>query len=661
MNNLEKKINLLTQVLNNASLRYYTYGDSLMSDDEYDKLYRELETLEKEYPELKRPDSPTNRVGDIILDKFSKVNHDIKMLSINDVFDAEEIKKFINDCLSLSDKKELDFSFELKVDGLAVSCIYEDGILKQASTRGNGSVGEDITNNVKMIEDIPLYIPDAPKGILEVRGEIYMKKSIFKEVNQKRQEKGLDLFANPRNCASGTIKSLDPKIVKERRLSNVMYQIVKSNDMPKTQKEAIEMLDKYGFKVGYPAIYNSNEIGEILDALECVRNDLPGYNMPIDGVVLKVNDLSLNEKIGYTVKCPKFYIAYKFPAEEAETILRRIVYQTGRTGVITPVAEFDTVNVSGTNVSRATLHNEDYIKLKDIRVGDTISVRKSGEIIPEVARVIKHAEGSTPFVFTHTCPSCGAILSKKENDADYFCLNEECPSKKVNGIIHFASINAMNIEGLGEKMVETLYDAGLLKDIKDIYTLKDKTDELLKLERMGQKTIDNLLSSIEISKTRNLDRLVFGLGIKNVGSKVATVLCQNFNTLEELSQVQESDLVSLKDIGPVIRQSVISYFESHRDIVSVLKDLGLNTTYKTVAVSQSKVSHKVCVITGSFQDMSRDDLKTRLESLGAIVTNSVSKKTDLLFCGEKAGSKLDKALSLGIEIVYENELENFLK
>lgn len=654
----EERIILLTKLLNQYAYEYYVLSTPTISDYEYDKLYRELEELEAKYPELAQIDSPTQRVGDKVLDKFEKITHKVKMMSINDVFNFDEVRKFDNDIRKIVESPS--YSCELKIDGLSVTCIYENGILKTAATRGNGTVGEIITENAKTINSIPLKLKQ-PLNI-EVRGEIFMPKSSFEKVNKEREENGLDLFQNCRNAASGTIKSLDSKVVAKRKLDNFMYQIVERNDL--NQSDAISLLKEQGFKINKEnKICNSiEEVFEFITYWGEHKEELP---YPIDGVVIKLNEVRYYDEVGYTVKSPKWCIAYKYPAEEASTILREITFQVGRTGVITPVANFDTVFISGTDVSRATLHNEDYITLRDIRLGDTIKVRKSGEIIPEVFGVdfSKRKDGSLPFKMIDKCPICGEPIFRKDGEADYFCENENCKARKLNSIIHFASKPAMNIESLGDKLIETFYNAGLILDIVDIYTLYQKRDVLITMEKLGEKSVDNILTSIDVSKSMNLDKLIFGLGIRNVGAKVASLLCARFPSIDELINAKFKEILQIEDIGEIIANSVVSYFEKEENLIRItkLKELGLNMEYKKKDTINGAFAHKVVVLTGNLASYTREEAKDIIERQGGTTSSSVSKKTDLVLAGEKAGSKLQKAISLGIKIISEEEFKEMIK
>ena len=655
---IKERIITLTKLLNQYAYEYYVLDNPTISDFEYDQLYNELVKLEEDNPSLVQEDSPTKRVGDKVLDRFEKITHKVKMMSINDIFDYEEIKKFDNDIKKIAN---VNYSCELKIDGLSVSCKYEKGILKVASTRGNGTIGEIITDNAKTINSIPLKLKDELD--IEVRGEIFMPKKSFEKVNLEREQEGLDLFQNCRNAASGTIKSLDSKVVAKRKLDNFMYQIVGYKELS-TQGEVLEFLNKEGFKTNKESkiCNNVDEIISFIEYWKTHKDDLP---YPIDGVVIKVNQLRYYDEIGYTVKSPKWCIAFKYPAEEASTILREITFQVGRTGVITPVANFDTVFISGTDVSRATLHNEDFIKLRDIRVNDTIRVRKSGEIIPEVFAVdfSKRTDKCLPFVMISNCPICGEKLVRRENEADYYCENENCKARKLNSIIHFASKPAMNIESLGDKLIETFYNANLLTDISDIYTLENKKSILINMEKLGEKSVDNILASIDISKSMNLDKLVFGLGIRNVGAKVASLLCERYPSIDELINAKYEDILQIPDIGETIALSVVNYFKKEENIkrINLLKEYGVNMKYKKKDTINGAFAHKIVVLTGNLSSFTRDEASEIIERLGGTTSSSVSKKTDIVLAGEKAGSKLQKSLDLGIKIINEDEFKEMIK
>jgi len=653
------RIETLTKLLNQYAYEYYVLDNPSISDYEYDQLYKELVELEQLYPEYALVDSPTQRVGDKVLDKFEKITHKVKMMSINDVFDIDELRKFDNDIKKIIDNPT--YSCELKIDGVSLSCRYEDGILKVAATRGNGTIGEVITENVKTINSVPLKLKD-PLNI-EVRGEVFMPQKSFDKLNIERKEQGLDLFQNCRNAASGTIKSLDTKVVAKRKLDNYMYSLVDLDGI-ETQGEVLQFLKEQGFKTN-PHSKVCNSIDEVYEFIEYWKEHKAELPYPIDGVVVKVNELKYYDEIGYTVKSPKWCIAYKYPAEEASTILREITFQVGRTGVITPVANFDTVFISGTDVSRATLHNEDFILLRDIRVGDTVKVRKSGEIIPEVFAVdfSKRKQETLPFKMIDKCPVCGSVLCRKEGEADYYCENENCKARKLNSIIHFASKPAMNIETLGDKLIESFYNVGLLNDIADIYSLEIHRQELVNMEKLGEKSVDNILSSIDASKSMNLDKVLFGLGIKNVGAKVATLLCEKFPSIDDLINATIDEMLLIPDIGETIAQSVRTYFSKEENLqrIEKLRSFGVNLEYQKRDVVDGPFAHKVVVLTGNLNSFTREEASAIIIKLGGKTSSSVSKKTDFVLAGEKAGSKLQKAIDLGVNIISENEFLELIK
>ena len=654
----KERIKTLTELLSKYAYEYYTNDNSLVSDYEYDNLYRELLDLEKQYPQYALAESPTKRVAAEVLDRFEKITHEVKMMSIDDVFNMGEVEKFVEDVHKINDK--ITFNCELKIDGLSVSCVYENGLLKVASTRGNGTIGEIITNNAKAINSIPLKLRE-PVSI-EVRGEIFMPKKSLEKINEERKMNNLPLFQNCRNAASGTIKSLDSKVVLERGLDSFMYQVIGHDD--KKQDEVLSYLTDLGFKVNKNG-KKCSTLKEIEEYIEYWKEHKDELLYPIDGIVIKVNEREEYDKIGYTVKCPKWCIAYKYPAEVGTTVLRNISFQVGRTGTITPVAEFDKVFISGTDVSRATLHNEDYIRFRDIRIGDTIKVRKSGEIIPEVFEVdlSKRKEDSEPFKMIENCPICGSKLVRKKDEADYYCLNEDCTARKVNALIHFASKGAMNIESLGESLIQRFYDLKLIQSIPDIYRLVSYRQELVSLSKLGEKSVENIYSSIDVSKSMNLDKLLFGLGIKNVGAKVATLLCENFPSIEALKEASFEELVSIPEIGEIIARSVRDYFDNEKNIsmLKELEELGVNMVYKKRDIVSGIFAHKVVVLTGTLESMTRDEAKNIIESLGGVTTNSVSKKTDLVIAGPGAGSKLAKAEALNIKVIDEKEFLSMIQ
>lgn len=636
-----------------ANYEYYTLDNPTVSDQVYDQWMRELIELEEQYPEYKTASSPTKRIGGVILDKFEKVTHTSPMMSLNNAFNLAEVEAFHNRIVK--EGFNVSYDMELKIDGLAINLIYQEGILVTASTRGDGFVGEDVTENVKTINSIPLSLRE-PLSI-EVRGEAFMPYAVFNRLNEKRIKGGEEAFKNPRNAAAGAIRQLDSKIAAERKLDFFAYTLVNAEQFGlKTQKEVLEFLKQLGIKINpHTKVKNSLvEVQKEITSFEALKKELP-YD--IDGVVIKVNELDLYQEIGYTAKFPKWAIAYKFAPEEVETKLNDITFQVGRTGIITPVAELDKVLISGSVVRRATLHNEDYILGKDIEIGDFVIIRKAGEIIPEVVRpVLEKRKNTTPFKMIENCPSCGHSLVKEENDADYYCLNPICPSQIVNKIIHFAHRGAMNIDSLGEMVVKRLYQEGLLLDIKDIYLLKTKKEELLKLERMGEKSVDNLLNAIEASKKNSLDKLLFGLGIRHVGSKISQVLVENFPELRLFLTVTKEELLNVFEIGEAIATSVINYFKEDYalELIEFFEEEGLKLSYQKETISNMFVN-TTFVLTGKLVNYSRTEMTEMITSRGGRVSSSVSKNTNYLLAGENAGSKLDRAHSLGVKVLSEEE------
>lgn len=655
--NIENRIDELINILNEANYNYYILDNPTITDQEFDKYLRELQELEMEYPNLKREDSPTLRVGGTVIDSFDKVTHSIPMLSIGDVFNEEEIISFDERI-----KKEgytPKYVCELKIDGLSVSLHYEKGKLIKAATRGNGTVGDDITSNVKTIKTIPLTLK---KNIdIEVRGEIYMSKETLKKINEQREKENLPLLQNCRNAASGSIKLLDSKEVAKRNLECWIYHLPNPEDYGlKTHTEALEFMKELGFRTN-PNNELVNDVTGILHFIENkanIRKDLP-YD--IDGVVVKVNDIDMQRKLGYTSKYPKWCIAYKFPAEIAYTKLIDIIFTVGRTGQITPNAVLEPVIVAGTTIRRATLHNEDNIVNKDIRVKDTVAIYKAGDVIPAVSYSLKERRTGEekPFTMIESCPICGTKIVRKEEEADYFCPNLECPARRVEKLIHFSSREAMNIEGLGDRVLEDLYNYGYVSNIPDIYELEHHKKELLELEGYGLKKVDNLFKSIQNSKNNSLERLLFGLGIKQVGSKMAKVLARKYKSLDTLSKVSYEELVEIPDVGGIIAKSITEYFidEENQKMLSKLKELGLNMTYIDDGKykEQEEFTGKTFVLTGTLNSITRDKASEIIENKGGKVTSSVTKKTSVVIVGDNPGSKYDKAVNLNIEIWNEEQ------
>ena len=658
MNDIQSRIDELINIINTASHEYYVLDNPTLTDQEYDDYYTELQRLENKYPEYKRDDSPTHRVGGEAISKFEKVRHETPMLSFDDIFNEEEIEAFDERI-----KKTIPnptYTLEPKMDGLSGSLLYKNGVLVRGATRGDGVIGEDITINVKTIKSVPLRLT---KPIdIEVRGEIYMSFKAFEDANKKNEKEGKNTFANPRNAAAGSIRQLDSKITAERNLDYIAYFIPNPKDYNiKTQSESIKFLKELGFKTNYDLngyAHNSKEIDGYIRALQEKRKELP---FPIDGVVLKVDSLEDEDKLGFTSRVPRWGIAYKFPAVEVLTTLNEIKFTVGRTGKITPNAIFSPVHVDGSLVSKATLHNEDYCTEKDVRVGDVISIRKAGDVIPEVVEVKleRRKDNSVPFKMIEECPICGSKLVKK--DAMHFCMNENCDSRKIEGLIHFASRDTMNIDGLGERIVEDFYNMGFIKDASDIFDLKKHREDLIELEGFGNKSIDNLLNAIENAKNNSLEKVLFALGIRHVGKKTAKILAKKYKIIDNIIKVGKDELTNVDDIGDIIADSVVEYFSDSKNIrlIDKLKEHGVNFEYLDDS-SDDKLDGMTFVLTGALEKYTRDELTAILESKGAKVTSSVTKKTSGVIVGDKPGSKYDKAISLGIKIYNEDDIDSII-
>lgn len=657
---MKERMDELINYINKASYEYYVLDNPTITDQEYDDYYNELLSIEEKYPELKREDSPTNRVGGAVLDKFEKVNHDHPMLSFDDIFNEEEIILFderIKKVVSTA-----HYTLEPKMDGLSGSLIYKNGVLVRGATRGDGVTGEDITTNIKTIKSVPLRLTEDID--IEVRGEIYMSKKSFLEANREKIKNGEKEFANPRNAAAGSIRQLDSKVAAKRNLDFMAYFIPNPEDYGiKTQKESLEFLRKLGFVTNYKLNGYAKNVKDIINYIDSLSEKRDNLSFEIDGVVLKVDNLEDEKRLGFTSRVPRWGIAYKFPAKEVLTTLKEIKFTVGRTGKITPNAIFSPVHVSGSLVSKATLHNSDYCIDKDVRVGDTISIRKAGDVIPEVVEVKldRRKEDSVPFKMIENCPMCNSVLVRK--DANHYCKNEHCPSRKIESLIHFSSRDAMYIEGFGESIVEDFYNLGYLKNIDDFYILDKYKDELMLLEGFGEKSISKLLESASNSKKNSLERLLFGLGIRYVGKKTAKILSKYYKTIDNLIKADFDELKSINDIGDVIAKSIVDYFSDEKNInlINRLKDLNLNMRYlgEEVNTSNENINGKTFVITGTLS-RPRDEIKEEIEGLGGNVTGSVTKKTDYVIAGEKAGSKLTKANELGIKVLTEEEYNNML-
>lgn len=659
---VKKRIDELTSILNEANYNYYILDKSIITDQEFDKYLRELIELEMEYPNLKSDSSPTSRVGGDVIEGFEKVKHNIPMLSIGDVFNEDEIRDFDSKIKKEGFKPE--YVCELKIDGLSVSLHYEKGKLVRAATRGNGVEGDDITNNVRTIKTIPLVLKEEVD--IEVRGEIYMSKKTLELLNEERIKNNMPMLQNCRNAASGSIKLLDSKEVAKRKLECFIYHLPNPLDYGfNNHEEALEYMRNLGFRTNpnNRVVHDADGVLEFILEKGKIRESL---EYDIDGVVVKVNDIRMQQELGFTSKYPKWCIAYKFPASVTYTKLIDIKLTVGRTGIVTPNAILEPVIVSGSTVKRATLHNEDNVLDKDIRIGDIVSIYKAGDVIPAVGEpLIERRDGTEKvFVMSDKCPICGGKLSRKEDEADWYCLNIECPARKVEGIIHYASREAMNIDGLGDAMIEDLYNYGFIKDVSDIYKLDGYRKELEQLEGYGKKSIDNLFEAIQRSKNNSMERLLFGLGIKNVGSKMAKVLSKKYLNIDNLAMASVEELVSIPDVGEVIANSLVSYFGNEENIklIKRLKEYGVNTSYLgSVEVIDSFFDGKTFVLTGTLNLITRNDAGKIIEDKGGKVTSSVTKKTDYVVVGDNPGSKYDKAVNLGIEIINEEKFMDLIK
>ena len=651
---MNKRMNELVALLNRYATEYYTSDNPSVSDSEYDRLYRELVELEIAYPDQVLADSPTHRVGGKVLDGFEKYSHQYPLYSLQDAFSREELEAF--DARVRKEVAHPTYICELKIDGLSISLTYEKGILVAGATRGDGSVGENITENLKRVKDIPLTLPEELD--ITVRGECYMPRASFDQVNQARQENGEPEFANPRNAAAGTLRQLDTAVVAKRNLATFLYQEA-SPSTRDSQEKVLKHLEQLGFVVNPKRILaeNIDEIWHFIQEVGQERDNLP-YD--IDGVVIKVNDLASQEELGFTVKAPKWAVAYKFPAEEKEAQLLSVDWTVGRTGVVTPTANLTPVQLAGTTVSRATLHNVDYIAEKDIRKDDTVIVYKAGDIIPAVLRVVESKRVSEEKLDIPTnCPSCDSDLLHFEDEVALRCINPRCPAQIMEGLIHFASRDAMNITGLGPSVVEKLFSANLVKDVADIYRLQE--EDFLLLEGVKEKSASKLYQAIQASKENSAEKLLFGLGIRHVGSKASQLLLQHFHSIENLAQADPEEVANIESLGGVIAKSLQTYFvtEGSEILLKELKEAGVNLDYKgQTVVADAALSGLTVVLTGKLERLKRSEAKSKLESLGAKVTGSVSKKTDLVVAGADAGSKLQKAQELGIEVRDEAWLES---
>lgn len=657
---IQNKINELVNTLNRYNYEYYVLDNPTVDDTEYDNLIAELERLEQAYPMYKRKDSPTQNVGAFLKTDLESITHQNPMMSLGDIFNFSELREFDEKIKKVVNT--YTYTVELKIDGIASTAHYEKGLFVLGATRGNGTTGENITRNMLMIQSLPKTLT---KDLdIEVRGEVYMKKSVLDEINQSRKTQGLDEFANPRNAAGGSLRQLDPNVTKQRKLDQFAYTIVNAEKYQiHSQKEALEYLQYLGFSVN-PYYKHCQNIEEVIDAINELDKIRKTLDYATDGVVIKVNEFDLYDLIGYTVKVPKWAIAYKFPAEVVTTKLEDIIFTVGRTGKIIPNAVLNSVYISGTMVSRATLNNEDFITSRDIRIGDYVRVRKAGEIIPEVIDVdlSRRSPNLKKFTMIKNCPKCGSLIEKAENEAIHFCKNPLCGGKILEGIIHFASRQAMDIEGLGEKQIEQLYDIGYLTDATDIYLLKNYQKDLLQLERFGTKKVENLLNAIENSKQNDFDKFIFGLGIRHIGAKAAKQLARKYQNINEFVNATYDQLINIDDFGEVMAKSVIDYLNNEKNIELINRFIEYGINPKPIRnENNQKFANLTFVLTGTLTSFTRDEASLIIESLGGKTSNSVSKKTSYVLSGEASGSKLKKAHELGVTIINEDQFKEMIK
>ena len=660
MKQVQEEISKLVSLLNKYSYDYYVEDNPQISDTEYDTLYKQLEKLEENHPEYILENSPTQRVGDRVLDEFEKITHKVPMLSLSNTFSTEDLRDFDARISKLVPDHSVEYICELKIDGLAISIKYENGRLASAATRGDGSVGEDVTENIKTIFSIPKVLKD--NRTFEVRGEVYLPRKSFELLNSERESNNEVLFANPRNAAAGSLRQLDSKITAKRRLSAFIYSIVGDESIV-SQENALNTAKEYNLPVN-PNFKLCKNIDEVIDYINYWTENKKNLPYDIDGIVIKVNSYSTQEEVGYTQKSPRWATAYKFPEEELATKLLDVELSVGRTGIITPVAILDPIVISGSTVSKASLHNKDIIDELDIHIGDMVVVKKAGEIIPKVVRVVRElrTEGSTKYTMPNTCPSCGQQTYIKENDPFTRCKNPDCPDQNIRRIIHFASRDALNIEGLGDKVVTTLYEKGIIAHTIDLFSLE--REKLISLDRMGEKSVDNLLNAIENSKQNSLDKVIFALGILNVGKKAGKILAEKYLNLTNLMNATLDELVNLDDVGQITAESILDYLSDENNIkfINDLIKVGMNPQYEVQEVNTDNIfAGKTVVLTGKLVELTRNEAKEYLEKYGAKVTGSVTSKTDLVIAGEKAGSKLAKAEQLGIRVINEEEFANMVR
>lgn len=657
---IQNKIRQLCDFLNHHSYLYYVLDKPEITDHEYDRAFRELSDLALAYPDLMPVDSPLTRVGGQVLSSFTKVTHEVPMQSLEDLFSEQEVKDWVNDLLSKYGQ-HITFTVEHKVDGLSASALYRNGLLVRGATRGNGIVGEDVTENMRTIGSLPLSVKDAPE-LLEVRGEVYISKADFAELNRQADENGQQPFANPRNAAAGSLRQLDSRIAAKRHLNIFVFNIQRSSQdiAIESHSEGFEYLSKMGFKVvqDYRICHGAEEVWQAICNIGQKRPDLP-YD--IDGAVIKVDSLALRREIGGTSHAPKWAVAYKYPPEQQPTVVKDITIQVGRTGVLTPTAELEPVRLAGSTVARATLHNQDYIAEKDIRIGDTVWVQKAGDIIPEIVKVdlSKRPSDSRSYEFPKVCPVCGATVVREPQEVAWRCTSTDCPAQLVRSIIHYVQRDAMNIEGLGDALAETFVNQKIIADVADLYNLAERRDEIENLDKMGVKSTDNLLEAIDRSKMAGLDKLLYGLGIRHVGKHTAKMLAKTYPSIEELMAADVSDLAVVEDVGQIIAESIARYFRepNNRSLVERLQACGVKTTYDTGIVSQRLAGMNI-VVTGKLVNYGREEIKALIESHGGKSSGSVSKKTSYVLAGADSGSKETKARQLGVPVISE---EQFLK
>ena len=656
---IKKRVDELTQILNEANYNYYVLDNPTITDQEYDKYYRELLDIEKLYPEFSYDDSPTKRVGGEVVDKFNKVVHDKPMLSLANVFNEDEIRDF--DAKIKKEGFNPEYVCEYKIDGLSVSLLYKEGKLVKGVTRGDGITGEDITHNVKTIKVIPLKLK---KPIdIEVRGEIFMNKKTLEKINIEREKEGLPLLQNVRNAAAGSIRQLDSKVTAKRELDNFIYYLPEPEKYNiKTHMDALNFMESLGFKVN-PANKIVKDIDGIIKFIEGITEKRDKLPYEIDGVVIKVNDIFMQEELGYTAKYPKWATAYKFPALEVLTKLKDIIFTVGRTGRITPNAVLEPVIVMGSTIRRATLHNEDYVIGKNLMIGDIVSIRKAGDVIPEVveAKVMRRTGKEIPFKMINECPMCHEPIKKIEGQVDYYCVNPNCPKRNIESIIHFVSRDALNIEGLGDEIVEELYNLGFIKNIIDLFNLEDKKEQIMQFDGYGEKSLNKIIENIKKAKNISLEHLLYGLGIKEIGTKTAKLLASTYKNMDALMNATIEDLESIKDIGSITADSIVKYFKVNKKLIEDLKNIGMNMDYlgKVKGINEN-ITNKRFVITGTISDMGRKEIKDILESFGGKVSDAVSKNTDIVIVGENPGSKYQDAMDLNITIWNEEKLHSIL-